>query len=208
MIKIQGTNKIHVANEKEKTILLKIDMDGVVTNWVKGCCETCGLDPENKKLRNEIKSGKDMQDIEMNSLTEEEMWDKILEIGSSWWENLDVLPWANKLIKMLSKHGEVAFLSSPGNLNQHPRSVAEASKGKMEWIYKHFKEIPVILCHAKYLCASPNSILIDDSQKKIDKFVEYGGKAFLWPNQYKLMDGDIDVEETLKELEEQIEKMK
>ena len=208
MVNIQGPDKICIARKSEKKLRIFVDMDGVMSNWLKGCCEVCKIDSNSKEFRDATKDGIEVPDIKSNNITQAEMWDKIVQIGSSWWKELDLLPWANKLHDMISKHGEVAFLSSPGNLNKFPESVAEACKGKMEWIYKYFKDTPPILCQAKYLCASPNSILIDDSAKKVDEFIEYGGKAFLWPNQYSLMDGEIDLDETLEELELKIKSMK
>ena len=64
-----------------------------------------------------------------------------------------------------------------------------------------------IFTYKKYLCASENAILIDDSQYKIDPFIEAGGQGFLWPNPLELEDGDIDGDETIKELVEQIKNM-
>jgi len=208
MIKIQGMNKIRTASENNKKLRIMLDMDGVMSDWLKGCCEVCDLDSNDESFRNDTKAGIEVPDIKSNNITQERMWSKIVEIGSSWWKGLDVLPWANDIHELISKHGEIAFLTSPGNLNKFPESVAEACKGKMEWIYKYFKETPAILCQAKYLCASPNSILIDDSAKKVDEFIEYGGKAFLWPNQYKLMDGEVEIGDTLKRLESAIKNMK
>lgn len=209
MIKIQGTNQIHVAKQKNKNIRIFVDLDGVICNWLKGCCEVCGIDEKSKEFRDETKAGKEVPEIKSNNLTDTQMWNKIVEIGSDWWRNLPALPWADELYCTLRDlSDDVAFLSSPGSLQQFPESVSLACKGKMEWISDYFPDAKVILSHSKYLCATPNSILIDDSQKKIDKFIEYGGKAFLWPNQYKLMDGNVDLDKTLEELEEQIEKMK
>jgi len=208
MIKIQGISQIHIANKNKKNIRAFIDLDGVLSDWLKGCCEVCEIDAESKEFRDATKAGIEVPDIKSNNITQAEMWDKIVEIGSSWWEKLDRLPWADELLDMVGKYGEVAFLSSPGSLNKFPKSVAEACKGKMEWIYKHFKDVPVILCQAKYLCASPNSILIDDSAKKVDEFIDYGGKAFLWPNQYKIMDGDVELDDVFEKLDSKIKNMK
>ena len=208
MIILQGMKKIKIENKNKKNICIKIDIDGVMSDWLKGCCEVCELDSNNEEFRSDTKAGIEVPDIKSNDITQKEMWGKIVEMGSSWWKDLDVLPWANDLIELANKYGEVAFLSSPGNLNKFPESVAEACKGKMEWVYKYFKEIPVILCRDKHLCASSNSILIDDSKVKVDKFIEYGGQSFHWPNQYKLMDGEVELNCTFKKLEEKLKKMK
>lgn len=146
--------------------------------------------------------------VSADGLTEEQMWDKIASIGASWWENLEKLPWADELVERMKRLGEVAFLSSPGNLPKWPKSVPDAAKGKMLWVLKYFPDTPLILCHKKELCASPNTILIDDSEKKVKSFISSGGKSFLWPNQYKIMDGETELDEIFEKIEDAVEKIK
>ena len=112
-------------------------------------------------------------------------------------------PWADKLIKEMEELGQVYILTSPGECTS-------AATGKMNWIKKHFPEyITKFICTKdKWMCAAKNRILIDDSEKKIRKFRERNGHAFLWPNDLKLLDGDIDVDETIEKLKAEIKEYK
>ena len=112
--------------------------------------------------------------------------------------------WAKRLYTDLNKRTkDFCFLTSPSN---NP----VCASGKIKWLREHFgKDFRNFLIGAnKYLCAGPNSLLIDDNEKKCKKFEEYSGNTFLWPNLLKLIDGDIDVDDTFEELFELIEKIK
>jgi len=208
-IKIQGPDWISVAEKvaKKKDIQIRIDLDGCLCDWLKGCCDVCKIDVEDKKIREKLKNNVKVQDLS-DGLTEEAMWDRIVEVGCSWWENLEKFPWADELVNKMKKLGEVAFLTSPGNLEKWPKSVPDAAKGKMLWTLKHFSDIPMIICHRKDLCASPNTLLIDDDEKKVKAFSKAGGKTFFWPQQYKIKDKDVELSELFNRIEEIVDGMK
>lgn len=42
----------------------------------------------------------------------------------------------------------------------------------------------VVFTPAKYLCAAPNRVLIDDTEKKISEFHACGGNTILFPQLY------------------------
>lgn len=105
------------------------------------------------------------------------------------------------IYEMIENCGEVAFLSSGGNIYRKTNSVANANAGKTRYVAKKFNNIPLILTREKYFCASPQSILIDDTKEKIDKFREYGGFGFEFPHPHKILDGDININKVLGELE-------
>ena len=48
----------------------------------------------------------------------------------------------------------------------------------------------------KHLFANPNILLVDDTEKKIKQFRDYGGHAFKWPCPLSIIDGDIKIEGT------------
>lgn len=177
-----------------------LDIDGVVGNWDGHYLKTFGI-KESSEIKEVLKSGKKIDDL----FDAEEVWENINKKGTKFWETIPLYPWSNKLIDRLKKHGELAFLSSPGNIFKHNIHAAQSSYGKTIWA-KQF-DIPLILCSEKYLLANKKTLLIDDTEKKIDKFVDYGGWGFLWPNSYHILDKDITFEEVMETLEEMISKI-
>ncbi|MCP4900019.1 MAG: hypothetical protein GY906_23875 [bacterium] len=69
----------------------------------------------------------------------------------------------------------------------------ECAAGKMEWMKEN---LPVwlrnqfLIGSPKHLCASPDALLIDDSDKNVDAFLRAGGQAILvprpWNSNYQL----------------------
>jgi 5'(3')-deoxyribonucleotidase len=184
---------------KMKNIRIYVDLDGVLVDWLGGACKTCKINEYNPVIRKKLKEGVSLESI----IGEENMWSLIKEKGIDWWVGLKTLPWTYMLYDALCDFGyEVTMLSSPGNLYKYPETFGSACAGKALWVKNHFSDAKLVLTRDKEVCATPHpvSILIDDSVKKVEKFKEYGGLAFLWPNKYKIMDG----EERAKELIEKI----
>ncbi len=199
MVKIVGPDRIIIAKKEKKNLRILCDLDGVCSFWEKATAKVCNVDLNNKEIREQLKNEDCIEDIigGMNK-----MWKLIDDAGEDYWENMEILPWAKKLYKELNKRTkDFCFLTSPA-LN--PISAS----GKIKWLRKHFGEDfkDFLIGSNKYFCAGPNSLLIDDNEKKCKKFKEYGGKVFLWPNPIKLIDGDISIDETFEELFEMIEK--
>ena len=198
MIKIQGYNKIEptCGSKKEEEFIIFLDLDGVISNWIKATTELLDIEITDD-LRDKLKAGEYLDNTGV--ITEKEMWDKITEAGSEFWSEMELYPWSHKLIDEMEKLGTVYFLTSPG-------SCVPAPSGKMAWIKEHFGDEYVkklIICKDKFRLATSNSVLIDDTDKKIEAFKEKG-KVFHWPNDLALQDGDIDVDETIEELKEKI----
>jgi len=181
--------KIIDLNKKEINIFL--DLDGVICNWLSAAAKTFNIDDSDPKIRDFLKSGKDIDE-----LVKGDIWQLIDKEGEDWWTNLEIFPWTHKLVNSLRKESSnFAFLTSPSN---NPICCS----GKTKWIKKHFGEQfkDFIITSKKYLCASKNSILIDDLDKNISKFKKYGGYTYLWPHSYRFLDKEIDVNDTIKDL--------
>lgn len=202
MIKIKCPYNLKIAKKKENSFISFVDFDGVLTNWLDAAAKLCNIDVKDIEIREELKKGTFLDDLDI--ISEKDMWEKIDAEGTKFWENLEEFPWTQKLIKELEKISEVYFLTSPG-------SCISAPSGKMEWLKNHFGEkyiTKLIICKDKYICASNDRILVDDSKKKIDKFRENGGHTFTWPNCYVLLDEEKDWKEVIDELKEEIKKYK
>lgn len=200
-MKIQDPNKIVFAKKKNKKtegIVALLDLDGVVSFWEKSAAKTLGVNLEDKEIREAIKNGKG---IESYVGGDDKMWSKIDAEGIKWWREMELLPWAKELYEKLNEKADhFCFLTSPSN---NPSCAA----GKIEWLKKHFGENfkDFLIGRNKHLCASSRSILIDDNKGKIKKFRSFGGHVFQWPHPLSLIDGDIDINETIKELMDYVE---
>jgi len=167
-------------------------MDGVLSNWMDKACETVDVDPTDDKIRSQLKGGAWLDDI--RGIDEKDMWDKISAGGTDWWANLEIFDWSKRLVNRMKKEGEVYFLTSPG-------SCIPAPSGKMQWIENHLQMVEqLIIAKDKHLCAGPNRLLIDDSEKKIEAFRKNGGHAFHWPMQYRIDDGDENIDDVFEKL--------
>lgn len=201
-MKVQDPNKIIMAKSKKKTgLIIFLDIDGVCSFWEKSAGRTCGIDIEDPKIREEIKNGKRFETYVGG---DEKMWPMIQKEGTKWWADMELLPWAKRLFNELNKRADhFSFLSSPSN---DPLCAA----GKVEWLRKHFGDDfkDFLIGRNKHLCASPRSLLVDDDKKKIKKFRKFGGHVFQWPSPFHLLDNDIDLEETFKDLFECINEIR
>jgi len=209
MIKIQGPNiikpssdmnKISAISSKKRRIF--IDIDGVLADWITPAVGILGYHPDEKDVRSRIKNGERIED--MLGLPTKEVRTMLFEkLDESWWANLDIFPWAEELIKNMQTMGSVCLLSSPG---KHFKYASIACHGKTLWVEKNFPNIPFILTCYKEFCACSSSCLIDDSARNCEKFIKYGGKAFTFPNQYSVLDGEICIGEIIKNFRTYINK--
>lgn len=102
------------------------------------------------------------------------LWNKINEVGSSWWANLNKLPWADELLKAANKAcKDVIILTSPGCST----ASANAVVGKIEWSMKAFNDNLLVITDKKYMCSSTGAVLIDDWDKFLVPWEKYGGTS-------------------------------
>jgi 5'(3')-deoxyribonucleotidase len=203
-MKLQGDSKIIMASnkkDKKNRLRLMVDIDGVVAYWEKAAAEICGIDYEDTEVREKLKKGTRLETLVGG---DEKMWPMINKGGEEWWENLEKLPWADDLISLLKKETkELIFLTSP---SKSPICYS----GKIKWILKNYPKMSrdVLMGCKKYMVAAPNVLLIDDTEKKVKEFKEYGGHTFKWPCPLSIIDGDVDVEDVFKDLKEAIKEVK
>jgi hypothetical protein len=186
MIKIKKFESFN--NKREYTIFC--DMDGVLTdfngNFIK--INSDGLSPD----LYEEKYGK------------QALWDLIELQGIKWWSDMPWISGGKELWNYINKNNDVIICSSP---SRSPLSAL----GKIEWIKRELgieQEFPtrspkynkwdensrIILASQKYLFANrfQKSILIDDTAKQINNWINAGGIGILY---------DGDVEKTISILE-------
>ncbi len=155
-----------------------IDMDGVVANFVKGCCALYGKEQE------DWPKGAYNFPFEMfGEASEGAVWERIANLGSDFWRDLDLLPDAEEIVAYCEEFfgaTNCAFLTSP------PKSSPLAATGKIQWVKKHFPDYNrrILVGACKEFCAHQNSVLIDDYSVNIVKFIDHGGKGVMLPRSW------------------------
>ena len=132
------------------------------------------------------------------------MWSMIDEQGEDWWADMEKFSWTDDLIDLARKEAdEFCILTSP---SRNP----VCSSGKVKWMQKQFGKTfkDFMIGSNKHICATSNSLLIDDTEKKVNEFREYGGHAFLWPHPLKLIDKDVKIEDVFQDLKDYIKEIK
>jgi len=74
--------KILIKGEKKDSKSIYLDIDGVIGDWLKRCCETLGLDPEDDETRKRLKN--EDRTYSIAGVSEVEMWKKIDADGTEW----------------------------------------------------------------------------------------------------------------------------
>lgn len=96
------------------------------------------------------------------------------------WANLPKLPWADDLMQTVMLSGvSYWYLTSPSDCGF-------CLVGKDTWLTKHYGKgegLPgkMIPCRDKWLLAKPGRLLIDDHDENVDRWIEHGGQAILFP---------------------------
>jgi len=189
-----NNNKIILCEKQDKKNKLRIflDVDGVITNWIKAVAELIDVDMNDKDIREKLKKGYKFEEIV--DIDEEQMWEKINKEGRKFWKNLELTPWAKKLVQEIKNtNNNLCFLTSPS-------SHASSLSGKKTFLDKYFQEINFIITGEKHFCAHPNALLIDDSVNKIKKFEDWGGNVFFWPDILSFEDKENDIDEVIQKL--------
>ena len=137
---------------------LYVDLDGVLSNFDKYVTEILGDHPEN--------------------IPQEEMWEQISKYiaRSEFWSRFDKMPDADILWNYVRKFNP--YILTATGITQYN----ESSQQKREWVKKHLNYSRVITVKEsrdKSQYADTNSILIDDSEKSINPWVNNGGIGIL-----------------------------
>lgn len=169
-----------------------LDMDGVLVDWSTGLCKLKNISPYTPEAQKILRAPEAIQGYKFGTL--EEVDNAVIEAGYDFWMNLELLPWAHRLVDLCKQYKGLYFLTSPGPFHA-------GAHAKLDYIKKHFNSTDYILTKDKYLCAHPTHVLIDDMQKNIDLWKMAGGIPFHWPCQWKLREDPKLLETTFGDLE-------
>lgn len=155
-----------------------LDIDGVMADWLGGVCKLLSIDDSDETVRQTI-----MNDGLQAIVSKKDMWKAVDKAGEDWWASLQLFSWSRDLWNYCRdlSNGEVYFLTAPSH-----RSSCLA--GKHTWIRRNFKTDRFVITSHKHLCATQNSVLIDDRENKVNSFTEAGGTGLLFPHHYLISD--------------------
>lgn len=142
-------------------MIIYLDLDGVIINWVEGVCDWFKIPYEPEKVTH----CDSLQ--ELTNTPSKEFWEKIKT--PDFWENLKPYQHSNSFIKQLQQLGTVILMSSP----------AYGCAGyRQNWIQKYLPDLfykgHYILTPTKWACAHSGTILIDDNDKNCQEFSKFG----------------------------------
>ena len=179
--------------KNDRKFTLYVDMDGVLTDF----------EGDFEKISNGVSFDTHLSENDLKTT-----WGLIDNEGVEWWSEMNWKTDGKKLWDYVLEY-EPVILSSP---SRHP----DSSKGKFIWCKRELGidqdeytrspknsrwdvDSKIILCSSKSMFAKrySNSILIDDTPKKINGWVESGGIGILHKN----------TEDTIKQLNDIISKL-
>jgi 5'(3')-deoxyribonucleotidase len=142
-----------------------LDMDGVLVNWTK----------HYEKWAREHTSTTHPNYDAMTALNRHKYahCEYTRRFGKNFWATIPWMEWGKELYNYCSSLCDTYILTAPSN---HGSS----AHGKMEWINRELRNTKFIITPNKYLLANSNSLLIDDTDKKVKSFLDNGGCAFLF----------------------------
>lgn len=158
-----------------KIMKLFLDMDGVLVDWCKGAHNlhgvswTPGVWP--------YPTGSEGWDWHKTiGMADDELF---TPMDSAFWANLDWMEDGKRLLNLCEKYvgfHNICLLTSPHNLSL-------SVSGRMAWIRSNLPEYvnKVLFGVPKEMCASRNTILVDDYDKNINKWVDNNGIGLLLP---------------------------
>jgi len=147
------TNFLSELRDVGKKSVIYLDMDGVLTDFVKAF---------------ELIDGRKTTDIEKQG--DPAFWAHVKQGGLEFWSKMPWMSDGKKLWEYVRKHN-VEVLSAPA------RALPESVKGKDIWIKRELGGIKMNLIRAreKQKFAHENAILIDDQRKNITRWSGAGG---------------------------------
>lgn len=164
------------------TYKLFLDMDGVFVNFVDPFLDVFGL------TRNDVPVSWDNVSAVESTLgykpwgSEESVWEWIEKKKPDVYFDMPPCEDGMKLIRDINRMSRIDLY-----ICTTPPSPAAAEQ-KMRWIKKHLQgEVPlekVILIRDKHLLATDGSILIDDSDINVERFIAHGGVGVRFPQKW------------------------
>lgn len=149
-----------------------LDLDGVLVDFIKGCCELHGRNDPYQDKENHGKF-----DLEkLFGIDSHQFWNGM---EHDFWYNLQPMHDAFEIVEAIESvvsQKDICILSSP---SMNPGSMS----GKIAWVERNLPAYrrSFLFGPKKEFCANPSHVLIDDYDKNTCRFSTAGGKTILVP---------------------------
>ena len=160
-------------------MILHLDMDGVVADFVAGLSEL--HQRQNPYLNpHETRWGF----YECWGMTEQEAY---APVNEEFWIGLKKTPWCDWFLQSatyLFEAENIFFLSKP-------IARSNAYEGKGEWLKRNtqFNIDRLLIGKPKYAAAHMNSALFDDNDRNVTEYIEAGGRGIVCPGPFNSLRG-------------------
>lgn len=153
-----------------------IDVDEVLADWLTPTLRLLGFDPADVAATWSEINPRPWDVFEVLRVSPDRAWRAIDEAGSQHWADLALHPWSMPLYRACKDIAPTFLLTSPS-------LASTCASGKVEWMQRHFGRSfrDFLIGPAKHACARPGALLIDDSPRNCERFVEHGGHAIVFP---------------------------
>ena len=121
-------------------------------------------------------------------ITPSDFWSRI-DKDENFWRSLDPYPWTVPIIGWLDSTG------LPWTVATSPSRNPQCASQKIEWMRKHFDRpqfTDYMIGSRKELMASQKTLLIDDSDTNVEKFINADGIAYLFPQHWNKAGGRLN----------------
>ena len=152
-----------------------LDVDGVLASFRRGICNALGKSYDYATMSDKWCFWEDWPDVTF------EMVNDICTF--KFWQNLFWMHDGHEILRSLFPKFELEQVY----LLTTPMPNLESASGKMMWVNDNlsiYLKRTIIIQAPKHLLARSNTLLIDDKDKNIDKFIEAGGRGLLVPRPY------------------------
>lgn len=148
-------------------MIVYLDMDGVLADFVSAAIKACRLPIEHDKVEA-------WNFFEQDMLTESDFW-SIIDHTPGFWDNIAPY-WELPKIKALIPNAIVCT---------RPSKHEGCASAKLRWLRRYWNpQIDFDHIHmtaAKWQLAGPDRLLIDDNDEHVAEFMSMGGPAILYP---------------------------
>lgn len=153
-----------------------LDVDGVCADFITPGLRAIGQNPELILEQWQDKYAGEFYPEALIGMPPKQLFYELDKLGAAFWAELSPFPWFPDLYYELSSYGHVVFLTAPTGF---PDCLA----GKYQWLCNFFGEgfTDCVFTEHKERLAHPNAILIDDSDRNIERFGERGGNGIIFP---------------------------
>lgn len=146
-----------------KPIVL-FDVDDVIVDW-RGAAHAL-IGPDAKEICDAFQADRPHSG-------EVDLW-HLIKQQPRFWFDLPMNPWAHELIKFVENQGVDWYFCTAHSRNDH-RSASQ----KIEWAYANGWDAheKMVITKQKWLCATPNNILVDDKDSNCEEFMRGAPKG-------------------------------